>query len=159
VTDRLGEDRRLGPRPATRLVAPVRPWYTRPTSGAVGGKSARSTVDPPMPASSHVPLPLPLPLALIASALLLAAALILLGLAALTWRYAARLAPFRARRVVTAWRVVGMSFALWGLGLLVFVGLSLAYPFDGRQLLLPPVRVWPWRWRSPPTPWCRPASR
>jgi hypothetical protein len=81
---------------------------------------------------------LPSPFSLIASALVLVAALILLGLAALHWRHARRLAPIRTRRVVIAWGVVGTAYALWGLALLGLGGLSLTYPFDGRTLILPP---------------------
>jgi hypothetical protein len=53
-------------------------------------------------ASVPVPLPLPFPLSLITSALVVAAALVPLWLAVLTWRHAGRLAPRRARRVVVA---------------------------------------------------------
>ena len=82
--------------------------------------------------------PLPLPLSLIASALILAAALVLLGLAVLHWRHVGRLAPIRSRRVVIAWRVWGTAYAIWALGFLGLFGLSLTYPFNGREIILPP---------------------
>jgi hypothetical protein len=75
---------------------------------------------------------------LVVSVLLFAAALIPLALAAVHWRYAARLAPDRPKRRVHAWRVVGTAYGLWGLALLCLGSLSLMYPTDGRQLLLPP---------------------
>jgi hypothetical protein len=49
-----------------------------------------------------------------------------------------RLAPRRARRVVVAWRVWRAGYALWALALLGLGDLSLAYPFNGRVIVLPP---------------------
>jgi hypothetical protein len=91
-----------------------------------------------MHAPVSVPLPSPVPVPLIATTLLGVAALLLLGLAALHWRYAHQLAPTRTTRVVSAWRIVGTAYALWGLGLLGLASLSLLYPYDGRALTLPP---------------------
>jgi hypothetical protein len=35
------------------------------------------------------------------------------------------------------WRLVATAYTLWGLAVSGLAGLSLAYPFDGRQLILP----------------------
>jgi hypothetical protein len=32
---------------------------------------------------------------------------------------------------------MGAGYVLWGLMFLIFTGLSLAYPFDGRMIILP----------------------
>lgn len=89
-----------------------------------------------MAASSQHPLPFPL--ALIASALLVLAALILFGLAIMHWRHARRLVADGPHRVVIGWRLVATAYTLWGLAVSGLAGLSLVYPFDGRQLILPP---------------------
>jgi hypothetical protein len=91
-----------------------------------------------MRSSSHARAPLPFPLSLIASALVFAAALVLLWLAGLTWRHARRLTPLRARYEAVAWRVWGAGYAIWALALVVLGGLSLVYPFTGRMIILPP---------------------
>lgn len=88
-----------------------------------------------MATNSHHPLPLPL--SLIASALVVAAALILVGLAIMHWRHSRQLAAVGPHRVVIGWRLVATAYTLWALGISGLAGLSLAYPFDGRQLILP----------------------
>lgn len=47
-------------------------------------------------------------------------------------------APIRARRVGIAWRVWGAGYAVWAFALVVLGSLSLAYPFTGRVIILPP---------------------
>jgi hypothetical protein len=91
-----------------------------------------------MRSPASVPAPLPFPLSLIESALVFAMALVLLWLAVLTWRHARRLTPLRARHEAVAWRVWGAGYALWALALVGLGGLSLAYPFTGRVIILPP---------------------
>jgi hypothetical protein len=81
-------------------------------------------------------LPPPFPLALIASGLVFVGALVLLWLGAVTWRHAGRLA--RPRRVMAGWRVRAMSYIVWALALTMLGGLALVYPFDGRQIIVPP---------------------